>query len=129
MSAGLPVFDQVLFPAVRGGSTSHVAGGTIAIGTLPTDPIGTHTLTLNNVVVGSRVFIRDQADTTTLYNEIAAGPTMEITLSVYAAGSPLNDWRIRTRQGTGTPAYRPYETLMTALVGASSIYVSQIPDE
>lgn len=96
---------------------------------LPTDPIGTHTLTLSNVVVGSRVHIRDQADTTTLHDAIAAAATVVIPLSVYAAGSPLNNWRIKVRKASAAPYYIPYETLLTANVGASSIYVSQIPDE
>lgn len=87
-----------------------------------------HSLTLTNVVVGSRIAIRDQADTTTLYDQIAATPTVGISLSVYSAGSPLNDWRIKIRKASETPYYQPYETLMTASVGSSSIYVSQLPD-
>lgn len=96
---------------------------------LPTDPVGIHTLTLSNVVVGSRIHIRDQDDTTTLYDQVAAASTVEITLDVYAAGSGLNDWRIKARKASVSPTYKPYETLMTATVGSSSIYVSQIPDE
>lgn len=96
---------------------------------LPTDPIGTHTLTLTNVVVGSRVAIRDQAGTTTLYDQIASSSTVVIPLSVYAGGSSLNNWCIRVRKASAAPFYQPYETLMTATVGSSSIYVSQIPDE
>ena len=103
-------------------------GGVFCIQRLPTDPIGSHTLTLTNVVIGSRIAVRDQADTTTLYDQIAATSTVGISLSVYSAGSPLNDWRIKIRQATNAPYYQPYETLMTATVGSSSIYVSQLPD-
>ena len=95
---------------------------------LPTEAVGSHTLTLTNVVIGSRIAIRDQADTTTLYDQVAATSTVGISLSVYSAGSPLNDWRIKIRKASETPYYQPYETLMTANVGNSSIYVSQLPD-
>ena len=106
-----------------------VIGYPIGVQRLPTDPIGTHALTLTNVVVGSRVHIEDQAGTTTLYDQIAASSTVSPTLQVYAAGSALNNWRIRIRKASAAPYYIPYETLMTATVGASSIYVSQIPDQ
>jgi len=85
-----------------------------------------HILTLTNVVVGSRILIRDQADTTTHYNDIAAASTVEITVTVYA--DSRDNWRIRVRKASESPFYQPYETLMTAAAGASSIYVSQIPD-
>ena len=93
------------------------------------DPIGTHTLTLTNVVTGSRIAIRDQANTTTLYDQIAGASTVGISLSVYAGGSDLNNWRIKVRKASSGTTYIPYETLMTATPGSSSIYVSQIPDE
>jgi len=93
------------------------------------DPIGTHTLTLTNVVVGSRVFIQDQDKTVTHYDQIAGASTVVIPLQVYVGGSALNDWRIKVRKASSGTTYIPYETLMTATPGSSSIYVSQIPDE
>jgi len=104
-------------------------GGTIVVQRLPSESIGYHNLTLNNVVVGSRVFIRDQADTTTLYDQVAGASSVTVSLPVYGSGSPLNDWRIKVRKASGAPNYIPYETLTTAFVGSASIYVSQIPDE
>lgn len=95
---------------------------------LPTDTIGTFTLTLTNVVTGSAIQIESQDGSTTLHNSTAAGSTVNITLQAYAAGSPLNDLRIKVRKGSAAPYYQPYETLTTAVVGAQSIYVSQIPD-
>lgn len=86
----------------------------------------THTLTLTNVVVGSRVFIRDQANTTTHYDQIAAGPTVEITVTVY--GDSRDNWRIKIRKASAAPYYQAYETLMTAAAGSSSIYVNQLPN-
>ena len=87
----------------------------------------TCTLTLTNVVVGSRINIRDQAGTTTHYDALAASSTVVVPITVY--GSSLDNWRIRVRKASGSPNYIPYETLMTAIAGATSIYVSQIPDE
>lgn len=90
-------------------------------------PPATCTLTLTNVVVGSRINIRDQAGTTTHYDALAASSTVVVPITVY--GSSLDNWRIRVRKASGSPNYIPYETLMTAIAGATSIYVSQIPDE
>ena len=86
-----------------------------------------HVLTLDNVVVGSRVFVRDQGGTVTHYDQIAATSTVVITATVY--GDSRDQWRIKVRKASGSPTYIPYETLMTATPGSSSIYVSQIPDE
>lgn len=96
---------------------------------LPDDPIGAHTLTVTNVVVGSRIAIRDQAKTTVFYDQIAAAPTVVIPLSVYASGSPLNDWLIDIRKASAAPFYQRYKTLMTAAPGASSLYINQLPDQ
>lgn len=85
-----------------------------------------HTLTLTNVVVGSRVHIRDQADTVTHYDDLAAASSVVIPITVY--GDSRDNWRIKVRKASATPYYQPWETIMTATAGASSIYVSQIPD-
>lgn len=86
----------------------------------------THTLTLTNVVVGSRVFIRDQANTTTHYDQIAAASTVVINVTVY--GDARDNWRIKIRKASAAPYYQAYETLMTAAAGSSSIYVNQLPN-
>lgn len=86
-----------------------------------------HTLTLTNVVVGSRVHIRDQADTVTHYDDIASASSVVIPITVY--GDSRDNWRIKVRKASSGTTYIPYETLMTATAGSSSIYVSQIPDE
>ena len=95
----------------------------------PTDPIGTFSLTLTNVVVGSRIHIETQGDGTTLHDSVADATDETISLSAYASGSPYNALRIKVRKGTGSPTYKPFETLATAIVGAQSIYIGQIADE
>ena len=96
---------------------------------LPNDPIGTFALTLTNIVIGSRIHIEAQGDGTALHDSVADTANETINLSTYAAGSPYNALRIKVRKGTGSPTYKPFETLATAIVGAQSIYVGQIPDE
>jgi len=86
-----------------------------------------HVLTLTNVAVGSRVFIRDQDDTTTHFDQLAASSTVVVTATVH--GDTRDNWRIRIRKASASPYYQPYETLMTATAGSSSIYVSQISDD
>ena len=86
-----------------------------------------HTLTLDNVVVGSRILIESQDGATQHYNNVAATSTVVVTIQVY--GDARDDWRIRVRKASDSPYYRPWNTLMTAEAGASSIYVEQQLDE
>ena len=96
---------------------------------LPTDPVGVCALTLTNIVIGSRIHIEAHGDGTALHDSVADTANETINLSTYAAGSPYNALRIKVRKGTGSPTYKPFEALATAIVGAQSIYVGQIPDE
>ena len=111
------------------GSSPVQPGAVFGMIRLPTDPVGTHVLTLTNVVVGSRVHIESQDGATVHYDALAAATTVTPTISVYSGGNPKNDWRIRIRKGSAVPYYQPYETLMTATAGSSSIFVSQVADE
>ena len=86
-----------------------------------------HVLTLTNVVTGSRVHVSDQAGTVTHYDDIAAASTVVITQAIY--GDSRDNWRIRVRNASSSPSYQPYETLMTASAGSSSLYIAQITDE
>lgn len=104
-------------------------GEAFARQSLPDDPIGTFTLGLTNLVVGSSIQIESQDGTTSLYTGSAASSTASIALQAYAPGSALNSLRIKVRKGSESPFYIPYETLTTAFPGSQSIYVSQIPDE
>lgn len=127
LSGQLPYVASALASRGRGPATLP-AGAVIWEQLRPTDPLGVFTLTLTNVVVGSRVHVELQAAGTTLYDDTAVASTVVITLSGYAPGSPNNDLRIKVRKGSSATYYKPYETLTTAIVGEQSIYVSQIPD-
>lgn len=114
-------------PAYMGGSAAMIDIGPFEFdhgyGPWP----ASHELTLTNVVVGSRVFVEDQAGTVVHFDEVAAASTVVIAQTVY--GDSRDNWRIKVRKASASPYYLPYETLMTATAGASSIYVSQLPDE
>jgi len=94
-----------------------------------TDPIGTTTLTLQNVVNGSAIQIETQDGTTTRYFGTYTTGDSPLTLDVYQQGSALNNLRVKIRKGSASPYYQPYETQVTASTSPISIYVSQIPDE
>lgn len=94
---------------------------------LSTDSIGNYVLTLTNLVIGSAVQIETQAGVL-IENRTADASTEVFTVPAYTAGSANNNLRIKVRKGSSAPYYKPYETLATALVGAGSIYLSQIPD-
>ena len=128
MSAGIPSLSWQFLGLSRGKTITSV-GVSLGVCRLPTDPIGTFALTLTNVVVGSRIHIETQGDGTTLHDSVADATSETISLSAYASGSAYNALRIKVRKGTGSPTYKPFETLATAIVGAQSIYVGQIPDE
>ena len=120
--------DIVALPTLRGRQYSS-AGGFLSAARLATDPIGTFTLTLTNVVVGSRVNIAPVTGGSVLYDGVAASSSVVVPLSVYAPGNPSNDLLIKVRSASGSPTYIPYETQADAVVGEQSIFVSQILDE
>lgn len=126
--AGIPTPHLQMFPIGRG-NVVDMAAFAIGVCRLDTDPIGNFTLTLNNVVIGSRIHIETQGDGTTLHDSVADATDETIVLSAYASGSAYNDLRIKVRKASESPTYKPYETLATAIAGSASIYVSQIPDE
>ncbi len=95
---------------------------------LSTESIGTFTLTLTNLVVGSAVRVETQAGALVEYR-VADAATEVFTVPAYSPGNASNDLRIKVRKGTAAPFYVPYETLATAVVGSASIYVSQQQDD
>ena len=130
MSAAIPNGRLTIIGAGRGILVpANVGGLSLGVSRWPTDPIGTFALELTNVVIGSRIHIETQGDGTALHDSVADTANETINLSTYAAGSHYNALRIKVRKGTGSPTYKPFETLATAIVGAQSIYVGQIPDE
>lgn len=121
----LDVMDAVR-PSYKGGAATYRDAGPYEFdqgyGPWPS----TCTLTLTGVVVNSRVFIRDQANTTTHYDQIASASTIVIPVTLYGDSRDL--WAIKVRKASAAPKYQPFETQMTATPGAASLFVSQVPD-
>lgn len=103
------------------------AGGTVGVGRLPTDSVGTFALTLTGLVVGSAVQIETQSGTP-IENRTATATTEVFSVPAFAVGNASNDLRIKIRKGSAAPFYQPFETLAVAFVGAQSIFVNQTPD-
>lgn len=95
---------------------------------LPTDSIGNMTLTLTNIVIGSRIRIEEQVAGTLVEDRVADTTTEVFTVPVYSGGSASNDLRIKVRQGSTAPYYKDFATLVTAAIGSQSVYIAQIPD-
>jgi hypothetical protein len=97
---------------------------------LPTDPIGSMTLTLTNIVPGSTYDV----EVLSTGNQVvtpgtAAGSSVVLTIPVYISGSVNNSLRIKVRKGSSSPYYQPYETQVTAAVGSQSLFINQLSDE
>lgn len=120
-------YFSVVSPPTERGVFRTTAGITISRQSLPTDPIGTFALTLTGLIPGSAVQV--ESGSTVFHFSIAASDTLLINLQAYAAGSPLNSLTIKVRKGSEAPYYQPYRTQATAIVGAQSIFVSQIEDQ
>jgi hypothetical protein len=116
------------YPANRG---PFLVGGFQALTKLrlSTDQIGSHVLTLTNVVVGSRIFIRWLSVATSVFNDTAHESTVVLTLPVYGAGQPGNSLILRIRSATDAPFYQPFETQIQIFQGSSSIFVQQLLDQ
>ena len=120
--------DEVRQVTTRG--VCYFASGITSVAQLlPTDAQGTFALTLLNVAVGSAIQVEIAASGAVVINTTAASSTVGLSIPAYIAGSIYNNLRIKVRKGSASPYYQPYETLATAFVGSSSIYVSQISDE
>lgn len=129
MSAGIPDPVLTLFTAARGRSAPSLLGGSLGVGRLDSDPVGTFTLRLKNLAAGSRVRVESQAAGTTLDGFVAAGGDQDRTLNLYASGNTLNDLRIKVRKATASPKYKPFETLASAQAGIVTAYIAQVSDE
>lgn len=115
------------FPTTRG-PLSPRYGAVLGRQRLTTDSIGNFLLTLTGLVAGSAVQIETAAGAA-IENRTADATSEAFVVPAYTPGSANNDLRIKVRKGSASPFYRPYETLTVALVGSTSIFVSQIPDE
>lgn len=116
------------------GPATIPAGQAVWLQRRPTDAQGLTTLTLTNVAVGSRYRVELAGSgalaTPNLAAEgVAASSTVVLSLDYFGIGSVNNNWRIKVRSASGSPTYKPFETLATASAAAQSIFIGQIQDE
>ena len=132
MSACIPNASMTVSPTVRGRvSPCGVAAGlSLGVFRFPTDPVGIFTLRFRNLIEGSRVRVEAAGDGTALDEFVAtAAPIQDRTLSLYVSGSALNDLRIKVRNASGVPAYKPFESQAVAQLGTVTVFVFQELDE
>ncbi len=105
-------------------------GASFGLFRFSTDPVGVFTLRFRNLVEGSRVRVEAAGDGTTLDEFVAtAASIQDRTLSLYVSGSTLNDLRIKVRNASGVPAYKPFESQAVAQLGTVTVFVFQELDE
>lgn len=127
MATGIPWPTRQVFPLSRG-KLIHLGLIATGVARFPTDSIGTFSLTLTNLVVGSSVYIETQANVFIEFR--VADSNIEVfNIPAYPVGNPANELNIKVRKSSSSPYYKAYDTLTTAYVGSQSIYVSQILDE
>lgn len=106
---------------------AFLAGATFSIERLPNESIGTFTLTLTNLVIGSAINLETQSGAV-VEHRIADATAEAFQVPAYPSGNPANSLRIKVRKGSSAPYYQPYETQALAFIGSQSVFVSQIPD-
>jgi hypothetical protein len=109
-------------------ASSPCGSGIHSIEKLPTDSIGTFVLSLTNLVIGSAIRIEVVSTGTLVEYRVADTTTEVFNVPAYSVGSASNELRIKVRKGSAPVLYKPYETIATAVVGSSSVYIAQVPD-
>jgi hypothetical protein len=126
MSTVVPSPYGTITPA-SSGLTSATLGVSVGIYRLPTDPLFYASLTLQNIVVGSRYRVTRRDNGQELATGVAASST-EVIAGVPCYANPmLVD--ITVRNASGSPTYKIFDT--AAYIGKSggSAYILQQLDE
>jgi hypothetical protein len=124
--AGLPTPGLQFFPLARGQIAPF---GRYALGVqrLPTDPVYYFTLTLENIVVGSRYRVTRHSTGAELAAGIATSTTEVIGgVPAYSSGMLMD---ITVRNASGTPAYKIFDSAAYASPSGAGVYVLQQLDE
>ena len=125
MSDCLPNPWMSMIPAQRGRSSSSPAGA-IGVFRLPTDPLFYFSLTLENIVVGSRYRITRHSTGQELATGVASSSTEVISVPAFSSNMLM---AITVRNASGTPAYKIFDTAAYAAQAGSSAYILQQLDE
>ena len=126
---GLPCFPAIVLlsgdPDGRGLSKTNT-GLILGEQVLPTDAQGTMTLTLTNVIVGSRYRVEKLSDGSLVQEGDVVASTLALTLNYYQPNQTLV---VKIRKGTASPYYKPWDTQVVVGAANQSVFVSQIADE
>lgn len=134
MTVALPVtqlmcvgrqFTRVVNESVK--RTSMQGVGSYSVQRGPTDYLFTVSLTLQNVVDGSRYFVEDTADGTDIATGLQSGTGDIVITGIGYAGS-ARTLRLRVRKASSEPYYKPYEVTFSLGADGAAVPVSQIPD-
>lgn len=126
--AGIPTPSLQFFPLSRG-KIVHLGSIAMGVARLPTDPIGTTTVTFSGVAAGSeiRVYLPDGpngAAGTEVAGLDSCVENQQLSWAVYAPGSPNNNvWIHLLKRGL-----RWQKFSYTSKVGAQSIPIFQNTD-
>lgn len=125
MTLALPSLLATLVPAQTGringiGPVSHGAFR------LPTDPLFFASLTLDNIVVGSRYRVTRVSNGEELATGVAAS-TSEVIAGLPVYSNPMQV-AITVRNASGTPAYKVFNTQAAMRREGASAFILQIED-
>lgn len=97
------------------------------------DAIGTFTLTLRNVVKGSRYRVSKTDDNTEILIDLAPSGSgvcdIDMTLNFYESGDPYNDVTLDVRKGDASPYYDDWTTRVLCGRVNQTVFVQQNPQE
>ena len=127
MSACIPNPQLTCIPAARGRIAGNLNGLSEGVFRLPTDPIYFFTLTLINIVVGSRYRVTRHDTGAELATGVAA-TTSEVITGVSAYNEPML-MDITIRLASGPPNYKIFDTSAYSTRLGTSVYVLQLLDE
>ena len=128
--SGYPMPSSITIPTSLKNRKFVLGGNGVGYVPLPTDPIGTFTLTLQNLVVGSLWEVETvSVQGTSISSGTATNATTIISLSAYSTGSSNNSMRVKVRNSSASPYYQAFETQTTAVVGSLSIFINQVRDD
>lgn len=87
--ARIHAFGPMTFSGIQDGRSRSFGPLAVAINRMPTDPIGTTTVTFSGVQAGTEIHVY-LPDGTEVAGVESCGPNHVLAWSVYAAGSPNN---------------------------------------
>jgi len=127
MTAILPHPGLTVAPNPRGKQVGNLFGVSYGAARLPTDPVYYFTLTLENIVVGSRYRVTRHSTGAELATGVAASTTEVISgVPAYSSGMLMD---VTVRNASGSPAYKIFDSAAFASPDGAGVYVLQQLDE